>query len=72
MTPCALSKPAGRITLAIEAQTLEMMVSGFQFISPSFLIACAANFGVVKNTTTSGLDDFSRTTWLSMVGSETS
>src|SRR3954447_14188188 len=72
ITPCEFSSPAGRITVAVDALTLEMMVTGFQFISPSFLIACAPNFGVVKNTTTSGLDDLIRTTCESMVGSDTS
>jgi hypothetical protein len=46
--------PAGRITVAVEALTLEMIVTGFQFISPSFLMAWAPNFGVVKKMMASG------------------
>ena len=44
--PCEFSKPAGLITLPTEAETLETICSGFHSISASFLIACAANFGV--------------------------
>ena len=39
--------PAGLITLPIEAETLLRKCSGFHSISAIFLIACAANFGVV-------------------------
>ena len=46
MMPCAFSKPAGLITLPIEAETLLSKCTGFQPISAIFLIACAANFGV--------------------------
>src|SRR5206468_631906 len=56
MMPCAASMPAGLITLPIEAETLLRKCSGFQPISAFFLIACAANFGVVmlKNTSAQG------------------
>ena len=57
MMPCAFSKPAGLITLPIEAETLLRKCSGFQPISAIFLIACAANFGVVKLKKTSAPDD---------------
>ena len=72
MMPCAFSKPAGFITLPIEAETLLRKCSGFQPISAFFLIACAANFGVVMLMNTSAPVDFSLTMWESMVGSETS
>ncbi len=66
------SKPAGFITLPTEADTLLRKCTGFQPISAFFLIACAANFGVVMLTNTSAPVAFSLTMWLSMVGSETS
>ena len=69
MMPCELSKPAGFITLPIEAETLLRKCSGFQPISAIFLIACAANFGVVMLKKTSAPVDFSLTMWKSMVGS---
>ena len=72
MMSCAFSKPAGFITLPIEAETLLRKCSGFQPISSFFLIACAANFGVVMLTNTSAPVDFSLTIWESMVGCETS
>ena len=50
MMPCAFSKPAGLITPPTEAETLLRNCSGFQPISATFLIACAANFGVVMLT----------------------
>ena len=52
--PCELSRPAGRITVAVEALTLLTMVTGFQLISPIFLIACARELGVVMKMITSG------------------
>ena len=70
--PCAFSKPAGLITPPTEDETLETMCSGFQSISASFLIACAANFGVVMEMKTSAPEAFSLTMWLSMVGSAVS
>ncbi len=70
--PCEFSKPAGFITLPIEAETLLRKCSGFQPISAFFLIACAANFGVVMLKKTSAPVDFSLTMWESIVGSETS
>ena len=45
---------------------------GFQPISAFFLIACAANFGVVMLMNTSAPVDFSLTMWELIVGSETS
>ena len=66
------SKPAGLITLPIEAETLLRKCSGFQPISAIFLIACAANFGVVMLKNTSAPVDFSLTMCESMVGSEIS
>ena len=39
--------PPACITLPTEAETLVMICSGFQSISAIFLMACAANFGVV-------------------------
>jgi hypothetical protein len=45
---------------------------GFQPISAAFLIACAANFGVVMLKKVSAPEAFSDTIWLSMVGSVTS
>ncbi len=47
MMPWALSNPAGRITAPIEAATFTRYWVGFQPISAAFLIAWAANFGVV-------------------------
>ena len=69
MMSCAFSKPAGLITLPTEAETLLRKCSGFQSISATFLIACAANFGVAMSTNTSAPLDFSLTMWLSIVGS---
>src|SRR5882672_5802660 len=50
--PTAFSRPAGFRTEPTEIETLLRICSGFQPISAAFLIACAANFGVVtlKNT----------------------
>ena len=72
MMPCEFSKPAGLITLPIEEETPLRKCSGFQPISWFFLIACAANFGVVMLKKTSAPVDFILTMWESMVGSETS
>ena len=69
MMPWAVFEPAGLITLPTEADTLLRRCSGFQPISATFLIACAANFGVVMLKNTSAPVDFSLTMWLSMVGS---
>ena len=69
MMPCEFSKPAGLITLPTEAETLLRMCSGFQSISAIFLIACAANFGVVTLKNTSAPVAFSLTMWLSIEGS---
>ena len=45
------------------------MCSGFQSISAIFLIACAANFGVVMLMKTSAPEAFSLTICESIVGS---
>jgi hypothetical protein len=57
------------ITLPTEAETLLRMCSVFHSISAIFLIACAANFGVVILIKTSAPVAFSLTMWLSMLGS---
>jgi hypothetical protein len=67
--PCEFSKPAGLMTLPTEAETLATMCSGFHSISASFLIACAANLGVVMLMKVSAPVDLSLTIWPSMVGS---
>src|SRR5450755_830699 len=72
MMSCALLYPAGLITLPTEAETLLRMCSGFHSISATFLIACAANFGVAMSTNTSALLDLSLTICESMLGSEVS
>ncbi len=70
--PCEFSKPAGFITLPIEPETLLRKCTGFQPISMFFLIACAANFGVVTLKKMSAPVALILTMWVSMVGSETS
>ena len=60
--------PAGLMTLPTEAETLLRRCSGFQSISAIFLIACAANFGVVMLKNTSAPVDLSLTIWLSIGG----
>ena len=70
--PCAFSNPAGLITPPTELDTFDTMCSGVQFISASFLIACAANFGVVMLMKTSTPEAFSLTIWLSIEGSDVS
>ena len=72
MMPCALSMPAGLITLPTEVETLFRKCIGFQSSSPTFLMVCAANFGVANVKKTSALVDFSLTMWESIVGSDTS
>src|SRR6267378_3160247 len=56
------------MTLPIEEETLLIMCSGFHSISAIFLMACAANFGVVTLKKTSAFVDFSLTMLESMVG----
>ena len=63
MMSWAFSKPAGLITLPIEPETLLRKCTGFQPTSAFFLIACAANFGVVMLMKTSAPDAFSLTMW---------
>jgi hypothetical protein len=50
MMSCAFLTPAGLMTAPMEALTLLRKCSGFQPISAAFLMACAANFGVVMST----------------------
>ncbi len=69
MMPCELSKPAGFMTLPTDAPTLLRIWIAFHSISAVFLIACAANFGVVMSMNTSAPVDLSLTMWLSTVGS---
>jgi hypothetical protein len=57
------------ITLPTEAETLLRKCSGVHPISAIFLIACAANFGVVTLKKTSAPVAFRLTTCESMVGS---
>ena len=66
MISWAFSKPAGLITLPIEPETLLRKCSGFQPSSAFFLIACAANFGVVMFMKTSAPEAFSLTMCESM------
>ena len=61
---------AGFMTEAIEVEVAaRKKMSGFQPISPIFLIACAACLGIACMNSTLAPDDFSLTIWLSMVGS---
>jgi hypothetical protein len=60
------------ITFATETLVPLRKCKGLQPISPIFLIAWAANFGLVKLRKTSAPDAFNLTTWESMVGSEVS
>src|SRR4029453_12590047 len=52
ITPLEASRPAGFRTAPTEEETLLSRWTGFPPMSAAFLIACAANFGVVmlKNT----------------------
>ena len=52
--PWPFSYPAGFITLPTDTETLVRKWIGFHFNSASFLIACAANFGVEMLTKMSG------------------
>ena len=70
--PLAFSNPAGRNTAPTEADTLLRMCSGFQPSSATFLIACAANFGVAMLTKMSAPEALSRTICESTVGSPVS
>src|ERR1700732_5044 len=62
------SYPAGFMTLPTDTETLVRKWIGFHFSSPIFLIACAANFGVVMWTKMSGLAVLIWTTCESTVG----
>src|SRR3954451_17592445 len=63
------SNPAGFNTDPTEFDTLFNRCTGFQPISCAFLIACAANFGVVMLKNTSAPEPFSETICESTVGS---
>jgi hypothetical protein len=60
------------MTVEIHTATLDRNVIGFQPISWTLRIDCAANFGVAAITSTSAPEAFSLTIWESMVGSWTS
>jgi len=62
MMSCEFSKPAGFITLPIEAETL-LRKAAASILFDIFLIACAANFGVVTLKKTSAFSDFNLTMW---------
>ena len=59
--PLDFSKPGGPQHEPIEADTLSRMCTGFQPSSATFLIACAANFGVAMLTKISAPDALSAT-----------
>src|SRR5207253_1941524 len=63
------SRPAGLSTEPTEFDTLLSRCTGFQPISCAFLIACAANFGVVTLKKTSAPEFFRLTICESTVGS---
>ena len=66
--PLEFSSPAGFNTAPTEADTLVMMWIGCQSSSATFLIACAANFGVPILMKMSGLAVLIATTCESTVG----
>src|SRR6266404_8947491 len=59
--PTPASSPAGSITVDTQTATLDRNVIGFQPISNTLRIDCAANFGVAAITSTSAPDAFSLT-----------
>src|SRR5215469_6234029 len=67
--PFELSNPAGLRTEPMEADTLLRRCNGFQPISETFLVACAANFGVVTSYKMSAPEACRLTIWESIVGS---
>src|SRR5436190_23685819 len=67
--PFELSKPAGLRTAPTEFDTLFSRCTGFHSISAAFLIAWAANFGVVTLKKTSAPDALRLIFWESIVGS---
>src|ERR1041384_3242842 len=67
--PLDASSPAGLSTEPTEFDTLFRRCTGFQPISAAFLIACAANFGVVTLKNTSAPEPLSETICESTVGS---
>jgi hypothetical protein len=72
ITPSAFSGPAGVMVEAMEAETLDMMCSGFQPMSNALRITWAENFGIAPVTSTSAPLSFIVTTWLSTVASDAS
>ena len=72
MSPLDASRPAGLSTAFTEVDTLFRKWTGFQPMSWAFLIAWAANFGVVMLKNTLAPLFFRFTTWESTVGSVTS
>src|ERR1700730_7507211 len=70
--PLELSNPAGFNTAPTEFETLFKRWIGFHSISTAFLIAWAANFGVVTLKNTSAPELFRFTIWEATVGSEVS
>src|SRR5690348_15850439 len=69
MTPTAVSSPAGLITAATETDTLLKKNSGFQPISATLRMACAAGFGPAAAISVSALAPCSVTICESTVGS---
>src|SRR5215467_5547086 len=70
--PSAFGNPAGRSTAPIERETLLRKCSGFQPISATFLIAWAANLGVVTSKKMSAPEACRLTIWESGLGSAVS
>ena len=68
MMPTPASSPAGSITVEIHTPTLDRNVNGFQPISKTLRIDCAAKFGVAAMIRTSAPDALSLTISESMVG----
>ena len=68
ITPVEFSRPAGSRTPLMDADTFEMMVVGFQPISATLRMACAANLGVAATSSTSAPLFFSSRICVSMVG----
>src|SRR5258708_4112324 len=69
MMPWQLSKPAGFIVEATEAETLLRYCTGFQPRSPALRIACAANLGMAMLKKTLAPESLSWMTCESTVGS---
>ena len=69
--PTAFSGPAGTMVEETEVDTRLIRNNGFQLISWLFLMACAAIWRAGEKERLCA-DDFSETTWESIVGSLTS